>query len=209
MLCKHCECEITERDIGYGKIDECRDCATEVEKYAGHMVWDHKTAPSLEVHASQKSLSVLKNGKYNEGLSLRHSVRDRSRRRESDISTDPISLSPYVRREEFSIESHSSEDLPKIEIRHGSGKTIATFSRTSLEKSKTDAMSFSHLSGEKLLIFKSVARQNLSNIAGISITVWKDQMGYYLIPRKQFSSSKLDFETIRRLGHRTSNFSPK
>jgi hypothetical protein len=204
--CRHCGGEITVHDADIGKVDECRDCAKDVEKYVGHMIWDHKTAPALEVHANMKSLMALRDGRYNTGQ-LVYEVKERSRRRESDLSGSEISLSPYVRKEDIRIDSQS-EELPKIELRRGSGKTVATFGRTVLDKSRAGGKdALSHLQGEKLLLAKAAAKILPEKIAGISITVFKDDRGFYVIPRKSETASRLDHETSRALGFRTANYS--
>lgn len=207
MNCRHCGGEVTKYDSSYGRIDECRECAKDVERYAGHMVWDHKTAPALEIHASKKSLDVLKKGRYNEGLDLRIEVKDRSRRRESDVSGSEISLSPFVRAETNMFNS-CSEELPEIQLRPGNGKTIATFGRSLIEKaSKEGHQHFRHLNGEKLFLAKSVSKIQLSKVGGSSVTVWKDEYGYYVLPKRSERRSVLDFDTQRSLGFRTGNYS--
>lgn len=208
MNCRHCEAEIRETDLGYGKIDECRECAKEVDRYVGHMIWDHKTAPALEVHANSKSLAALRDGRQRSGGNLVYEVKERSRRRESDIDSlgSSPSLTPYIRPVTMNIYGNS-EELPKIEMRHGSGKTVASYSRSSLEKISTgDQKYLQSFQGTKLLIAKSVSRLQLSNIAGWSITVWQDSFGYYVIPKKSVTRSVLDHETLRQIGYRTSNY---
>jgi len=208
MLCRHCEGEITVHDLGYGKIDECRECAKDVEKYVGHMIWDHKTAPALEIHANARSLAALKDGRQRDGGQLVHEVKERSRRRESDVSVGGgISLTPYMRPEPLPMHGNC-EVLPTITIRRGSGKTIATYARTLLEKAaKGDQLSLRHLKDEKLKLAKAASRMQLSQVAGFSITVWKDEQGYYMMPKREMTRSVLDDETLRRLNFRTSNFS--
>lgn len=207
MNCRHCEIELTSFDLGYGKIDECRECAKEVEKYVGHMIWDHKTAPALEIHANAKSLEALRSGKERAGGQLVYEVKERSRRRESDISSDSaISLSPYVRKESVIIESHH-EELPRIEMRSGSGKTIATYSRDLLDKvSKGNSGAAKHLSGSKLVLARAASKLQLDKLSGWSITVWHDENGYYVIPRRSVTRSVLDHETLRQVGYRTANY---
>ena len=207
MNCRHCDAKITVYDSGIGKIDECRDCASDVEKYVGHMVWDHKTAPALEVHANSKSLAALRDGRQRAGGNLIYEVKDRARRRESDISAcDSMSLTPYVRKE-MPVFKEVLEDLPNVLLRRGNGKTVATFSKSLLEKGLTQNVTvLSHLQGEKLLLAKAVSRMKLSQIAGFSITVWKDEKGFYVIPKREVDRSRLDGETLRRLDFRTSNF---
>lgn len=208
MNCRHCEIELTDYDIGYGKIDECRDCAKDVEKYVGHMIWDHKTAPALEVHANARSLAALKDGRQRDGGNLVYEVKDRARRRESDISAgSSISLTPYSRPEPVPMHG-TCEVLPSIAFRRGNGKTVATYSRTLLEKAATgDLKVLRHLKDEKLKLAKAAARLQLSQAAGFSITVWKDESGYYMLPKRELTRSVLDDETLRRLNFRTSNFS--
>lgn len=171
------------------------------------MIWDHKTAPALEIHASKKSLDVLKKGKHNEGLDLRIEVKERSRRRESDVSDSGVSLTSFVRASS-DILHKTGEELPEIQIRPGSGKTVATFGRSVIEKSSIEgARHLQRLSGEKLLLAKSVSKIKLSKIGGSSITVWKDDHGYYVIPKKSEMRSVLDHDTQRSLGFRTANYS--
>jgi hypothetical protein len=208
MLCRHCDCEITPYDLDYGKIDECRHCAVDVERYVGHMVWDHKTAPALEIHANAKSLAALKDGKARDGGQLVHEVKERSRRRESDITCGDLSRSPYIRKDFFPIMEHNAEDLPHIELRAGTGKTVATFGRSVLDSSvKLGDDALKHLSGEKKLLAKAAAKIPSQKISGKSITVWKDEIGFYIHPKKSVVSSRLDCETLKQLGYRTSNYS--
>jgi hypothetical protein len=209
MNCRHCDGEITAHDSGIGKIDECRVCATDVERYVGHMVWDHKTAPALEVHANAKSLAALRDGRERTGGQLVYEVKDRARRREGDVSSvDGISLSPYVRPEPMQLHVES-EVLPAIAMRQGSGKTVATYSRDLLEKAaKGDMNILCHLKDTKLKLAKAASRLQLNNVAGWSITVWQDNQGYYVVPKRSVTRSVLDDETTRLLGFRTSNFSP-
>lgn len=207
MMCRHCEAEITSSDLGYGKIDECRDCARDVEKYVGHMIWDHKTAPALEIHANAKSLAALRNGKDRAGGQLVHEVKDRSRRRESDVSCNDLSSSPYVRKTLQSMVSASEEVLPKIELRSGSGKTVATFGRSVLDSASKNEAALRHLCDEKKLLAKAAAKIPLSKISGAAVTVWKDSAGFYIHPKKSSSIAALDQETTRQLGYRGSNYS--
>ena len=208
MNCRHCEIELNDSDIGFGKIDECRECAKDVEKYVGHMIWDHKTAPALEVHANARSLAALKDGRQRDGGNLVYEVKDRARRRESDISTgEGISLTPYCRPEPLQLHG-TCEVLPAIAFRRGSGKTVATYSRSLLEKAANgDVNVLRHLKDEKLKLAKAASRLQLSQAAGFSITVWKDENGYYMLPKRELTRSILDDETLRRLNFRTSNFS--
>ena len=208
MNCRHCEIELTQADFGYGKIDECRECAKDVDKYVGHMIWDHKTAPALEVHANSRSLAALKDGRQRAGGNLVYEVKDRARRRESDISSgESISLTPYTRAEPVPLHG-PCEVLPSIAIRRGSGKTVATYGRTLLEKAATgDRKVLQHLQDEKLKLAKAASRMQLTQVAGFSITVWKDEQGYYMVPKRETTRSVLDDETLRRLNFRTANFS--
>ena len=210
MNCRHCGGEITAHDADYGKVDECRECAKDVDKYVGHMVWDHKTAPALEIHANAKSLAALRDGRERAGGQLIYEVKDRARRRESDIDTgsSSVSLSPYIRPEPMKLHVES-EVLPSISMRQGSGKTVATYSRDLLEKAaKGDSNALRHLKDTKLKLAKAASRLQLGNIAGWSITIWQDNQGYYVVPKRSVTRSVLDDETTRRLGFRTSNFSP-
>lgn len=207
MFCRHCEAEITAEDFSHGKIDECRDCAKDVDKYVGHMIWDHKTAPAIEIHANARSLAALKDGRKKDGGNLVHEAKDRSRRRESDISANnEISLNPYVRSREIRLD-REEEELPSILIRKGSGKTVATYSRSILEKAAAgDQKALIHLKDEKLKLAKSASRLKLSQVSGMSITVWKDDQGYYMVPKKSVVRSVLDNDTLRLLNFRTSNY---
>lgn len=61
--CPHCDSENILKESGpYGTKYQCKDCGhilKDVERYAGVMVWSHKTAPEIEIHASKKSAGVL------------------------------------------------------------------------------------------------------------------------------------------------------
>ena len=207
MNCRHCGGEINSHDSGIGKIDECRTCASDIEKYVGHMVWDHKTAPALEIHANRKSLDALKDGRYNNG-ELVHEVKDRSRRRESDVSVGAKPcLSPFIRPPEMVMHG-PTEVLPKIALRSGNGKTVATFGRELLEKASKGGDKFlQHLSGDKMKLAKAASKMQLTNVAGFSITVWQDADGFYVVPKRSVTRSVLDDDTLRRLGFRGANFS--
>lgn len=208
MNCRHCGGDVSEHDYHFGKIDECRECAKDVEKYVGHMIWDHKTAPALEIHANAKSLAALRDGRQRAGGNLVHEVKERSRRRESDISAgSALSLSPYVRPKDMQLHG-DCEELPEIAIRRGSGKTVATYSRSIIEKAASgDHNALSHLKDEKMRLAKSASRLKLSQVSGLSITVWKDESGYYVVPKKSVVRSVLDDDTLRLLNFRTSNYS--
>lgn len=208
MNCRHCGGDISEHDYDFGKIDECRECAKDVEKYVGHMIWDHKTAPALEIHANAKSLAALRDGRQRAGGNLVHEVKERSRRRESDISAGSSqSLSPYIRPKTMQMHG-DGEELPEISIRSGTGKTIATYSRTVLERAASgDLKALSHLKEEKLRLAKAASRLKLSQASGLSITVWKDESGYYIVPKRSVVRSVLDDDTLRLLNFRTSNYS--
>lgn len=207
MNCRHCGGEITVHDADYGKVDECRDCAKDVDKYVGHMVWDHKTAPALEIHANARSLAALHDGRERAGGQLVYEVKDRARRREGDTSGGSVSLSPYVRPEPMQLHVES-EVLPSIAMRQGSGKTVATYSRDLLEKAaKGDTHALRHLKDTKLKLAKAASRLQLGNLAGWSVTIWQDSQGYYVVPRRSTTRSVLDDETLRRLGFRGANFS--
>jgi hypothetical protein len=102
----------------------------------------------------------------------------------------------------------NGEILPAISVRRGTGKTVATYARNLLEKAASgDQNVLRHLKDEKLKLAKAASRMQLSQIAGFSITVWKDDEGYYMVPKRETTRSVLDDETLRRLNFRTSNFS--
>lgn len=220
MNCRHCDIELTEHDMHYGKIDECQECASDIERYVGHMIWDHKTAPALEVHANARSLAALHDGRYNAG-ELVHEVKERGRRRESDVSGgSQVSLTPY-RRSDLIIH-REVEPLPVIQLRQGSGKTVATYNKNSLKKVASGSFEVLHsIKNADVKLIKAASHLNLSRIDGSFVTILRDEAGYYVIPKRSLSNSKqytryssasfrssLDHETIRQVGYRTANYNP-
>ena len=207
MNCKHCDAEITMSDRGFGKIDECKDCAHEVERYVGHMIWDHKTAPVIEIHANKKSLVALKDGRYNEGLKLVREVKERSRRREGDCGGINIST-PYIRKK--SKQKKFSNRLGKnIEVRSGHGKTYTSFSIDTIKRARKGASVSSELSEEKRMVLLGCTNIPSHMLGNSRVEVWKDSKGYYIRPskkREKFSLG-LDTSTVKSLGFRGANFS--
>lgn len=49
MTCRNCGEEFVPRPNKPGYVDQCENCATDVPKLGGNMIWSHKTAPDLEI----------------------------------------------------------------------------------------------------------------------------------------------------------------
>lgn len=49
MICRDCTAEFEMTFNKPGFINQCVDCADDVELLGGNMVWHHKTAPELEI----------------------------------------------------------------------------------------------------------------------------------------------------------------
>lgn len=56
MTCKRCGRDFTPYHGKPGYINECGECKPDVPLLGGNMIWDHKTAPELEI----KSLGQAK-----------------------------------------------------------------------------------------------------------------------------------------------------
>lgn len=69
--CPQCgESAVETRDSEYGTKEVCSECGhvvRDVDAYAGVMVWAHKTAPEIEIHASKASADQV-------NKATRHSV---------------------------------------------------------------------------------------------------------------------------------------
>ena len=207
MNCKHCEIELTASDRGFGKINECKDCASDVERYVGHMIWDHKTAPVIEIHANKDSLVALKDGRYNEGLKLVKEVKERSRRREGDCGTGHISV-PYSRKKPRQKKFVQRQGF-EIKIRKGSGRTYTSFPSEIINKVRKDASVSSNYTDEKKMILLGCANIPSHMLGNKRVEIWKDDFGYYIrLPKKHEKFSlDLDVSTTRSLGFRGVNFS--
>ena len=99
-VCRHCEYEFISSPNKPGKINECPDCADDVDKYTGNMIYDHKTGADIQINADPKltqyiiNATKLRNKGSNLGNNLKadHSMarsngllkaaEDRNRRRE-------------------------------------------------------------------------------------------------------------------------------
>lgn len=208
MKCRHCEAELSTLDLGVGKIDECRDCAVEVERYAGHMIWDHKTAPVIEIHANASSVAALKDGRHNRGLKLVREVKERSRRREGDAGDGALSFTPYNRKT-CSLESKTAVEATEVLIRSGRGKTFTAFNRNDVSAFKIgrSTPSIAKMSPDKLALLRGCSKLQLNRVAGTHVTVWKDELGFYTLPaRTDLTGPELDHETRKNLGFRGASF---
>lgn len=208
MDCKHCDIELESSDRGFGRIDECRDCASEVDRYVGHMIWDHKTAPVIEIHANKASLSALKDGRYNEGLDLVKEVKERSRRREGDCGSGSISV-PYVRKKTASPNFSRRKKGATIEVRSGKGRTYTSFSIDTVKKTRKNSAFSDSYSGEKKHVLLGCADLPSHVLGDLRVEIWKDESGYYIRSPKKNEKLRLglDVNTVRSLGFRGVNFS--
>ena len=208
MHCQHCDSEITTADHGVGKINECRDCAQDVERYVGHMIWDHKTAPVIEIHAGKDSLAALKDGRYNRGLKLVREVKERSRRREGDAGGSGVSLQPF-RRKSMSLSSDKSnrkDGFAKVEVRNGSGKTFTSFPTAMIKAARANKVETRTMSEEKLRVLLGCAKLPSKVLQSSRVNVWRDDDGFYVRYNEKKSSASLDHETTRSLGYRGANY---
>jgi hypothetical protein len=207
MQCKHCEAKITAADREIGAIDECRLCAKDVEKYVGHMIWDHKTAPVMEIHASKKSLETLKDGRYNRGLKLIKEVKERSRRREGD--GDAKSSGVPFRRGLFNL-GRDNEAAITVEVRNGSGRTYTAFSPAAISSARRGEAPPKKMSAEKAAVLQGCSRLAVAASTKGPVEVWQDDQGFY-IPKRKVAATKelcrLDAQTLRSLGYRSANYS--
>jgi len=48
-ICQKCGADFVLRPGKPGLINQCPDCATDIAKVGGNMIWSHKTAPELEI----------------------------------------------------------------------------------------------------------------------------------------------------------------
>jgi hypothetical protein len=207
MSCIKCGSELSTVDANHGKINECRDCAgKQVAKYGGQMVWDHKTAPALEIHGSVQSARAASKCENTFALDLRVAVTERSRRREGDLDTLP-SYTPYsfANKEIVSLHRESDCARPKVSLRSGSGKTIVTFSRSAIELVR-DGKPPAYINGERLELARAVASLGVRSIAGSSITVWQDHDGLYVHPSRSSLRGVLDNQLKKQLGFKGASY---
>jgi len=208
MHCQHCDSEITTADHGIGKINECRDCAQDVERYVGHMIWDHKTAPVIEIHAGKDSLNALKDGRYNRGLKLVREVKERSRRREGDCDGTSVSLKPF-RRKTMSLskpKTASRASYAKVEMRSGKGRTFTSFPVKLVEAARSSNFEPSTMSEERLMVLLGCAKLPARALQSSRINVWRDEKGFYVQHKEKPTDSGLDQETLRSLSYRAANY---
>lgn len=60
--CPECSAPCPPKNTPWGVKVQCPECGhlvRDVDKYAGVMVWSHKTAPELEIHANAESASLV------------------------------------------------------------------------------------------------------------------------------------------------------
>jgi hypothetical protein len=57
MICRDCKEEFSPRPNKPGFINQCESCATDVPLLGGNMIWDHKTAPYIEIKSMVKAKS--------------------------------------------------------------------------------------------------------------------------------------------------------
>ena len=53
-LCIHCGCDFEFYKGKPGRKNECEDCADEVQKYTGNMIYDHKTGASIQINSGPR-----------------------------------------------------------------------------------------------------------------------------------------------------------
>jgi hypothetical protein len=55
MICRLCDAEFDLNPARkYGRINECDDCASDVQKYTGVMVYGHKTAGTIQINSDPR-----------------------------------------------------------------------------------------------------------------------------------------------------------
>jgi hypothetical protein len=54
-ICRDCNQEFHPYPGKPGYIDQCEDCQRDVPKVGGNMIWDHKTAPYIEVKSMKQA----------------------------------------------------------------------------------------------------------------------------------------------------------
>ena len=55
MICRLCDAEFDLNPVRkYGRINECDDCATDIQKYTGVMIYGHKTAGAIQINSDPK-----------------------------------------------------------------------------------------------------------------------------------------------------------
>jgi len=60
IKCRDCgeEFRFTKNKPGY--VNQCEDCATDVERVGGNMIWSHKTAPEIEIKPMEQAKAFAK-----------------------------------------------------------------------------------------------------------------------------------------------------
>jgi hypothetical protein len=61
MYCRHCDGEIEVSKNKKGKIDECSDCASDVDCYTGNMIYDHKTGCDIQINSDPRLTQYIIN----------------------------------------------------------------------------------------------------------------------------------------------------
>lgn len=65
MICRTCGEEFISYPNKPGYINQCTDCAEDVPKLGGNMIWEHKTAPYIEIKSLQEAKRFAKLNKRN------------------------------------------------------------------------------------------------------------------------------------------------
>ena len=60
MICRTCGEEFNTYPGKPGFVDQCEDCANDTPKVGGNMIWNHKTAPYIEIKSMKEAVRFAK-----------------------------------------------------------------------------------------------------------------------------------------------------
>lgn len=61
MKCIHCDIEFVPYKGKPGKINECEDCADDIDKLTGNMIYHHKTGCDIQINADPSLTKYINN----------------------------------------------------------------------------------------------------------------------------------------------------
>jgi len=63
LICRDCGEEFQFKRDKPGYVNQCEDCAEDVERVGGNMIWSHKTAPEIEIKPMEQAKQFAKASK--------------------------------------------------------------------------------------------------------------------------------------------------
>lgn len=59
MNCVHCNLEFILYKNKPGKLNECEDCANDIDMYTGNMIYDHKVGATIQINSDPKLTAYI------------------------------------------------------------------------------------------------------------------------------------------------------